>query len=112
MIAPMLALAMMQQGTSLYLYNTCQSAVRMMDAPKPDPRDIPGANYCIGYVEGFIDGSGTMRRGSCMPEQTHTGTVIRAFVAYMVRHPEEKSYDQRLSLLFALADAYPCPVKK
>ena len=113
MLAPVLALAMLQNpaASSLYLYNTCQSAIRMMDSAKPDPRDLPGGNYCIGYVTGFMEGSGTTKRSACVPDSVDGEKIIRTYVAYMLKHPEENSYDKRATLIFALTEAYPCPSK-
>ncbi|HTF67697.1 MAG TPA: Rap1a/Tai family immunity protein [Edaphobacter sp.] len=113
MLAPVLALAMMQnpEASSLHLYNTCRSAIRMMESAKPDPRDFPGGNYCIGYITGFMDGSGTIKRGACMPDSVDGEKIIRTYVAYMLKHPEENAWDKRETLLFALADAYPCRSK-
>jgi hypothetical protein len=113
MLATFLVLAMMQkpEASSLYLYNTCQSAIRMMESAKPDPRELPGGNYCIGYITGFMDGSGTNKRGACIPESVDGEKIIRTYVAYMLKHPEENSYDKRATLLFALTEAYPCRSK-
>jgi hypothetical protein len=113
MLAPVLALAMMQkpEASSLYLYNTCQSAIRMMDSTKPDPRDFPGGNYCIGYITGFMDGSGTNKHGACIPDSVGGEKITRTYVAYMRKHPEENPSEKRFTLIFALADAYPCPAK-
>lgn len=114
MLAPLLALAMLQSqdGSAGHLYNTCQSAIRMIESPNPDPRDFPGGNFCIGYVEGFVDGSGTVRRGACIPEDANAEHVIRAYVAYLIKHPDEKQWERRIVILLALSDAYPCSTGK
>ena len=114
MLASLLALTMMpkQASSALYLFNTCQTAIRMIEAHKADPKDFPGGNYCIGYIEGFMDGSGTIKRGACVPESVNDAeTIIRTYVAYLIKHPEEKQMEKRAVLLFALADSYPCPAK-
>ena len=83
----------------------------MMESAKPESRDFPGGNYCIAYIEGFMEGSGTIKRGASVPEGTDAEAIIRAFVAYLVKHPEEKQWEKRSVLLFALADGFPCPAK-
>jgi hypothetical protein len=100
-----------QTPSAEFLFNTCQSSLRITESSKPDPKDFAGGNYCIGYIEGFMEGSGTMKRGACVPESTDIEPLVRAYVAYLIKHPEDKQLEKRVVLLFALADAYPCPAK-
>src|ERR1700755_3163347 len=110
MLPPVLALAMMQMPdvSRLFLDHTCQSAIRIMETTKPDPQDLAGANYCVGYITGFMDGSGTNKRGACVPATVDAEKIVRAYVAYMLKHPEENSADKRITLLLALVEAFPC----
>ena len=54
-----------------------------------------------------MEGSGTMKRGACVPESTDIEPLVRAYVTYLIKHPEDKQLEKRVVLLFALATPTP-----
>jgi hypothetical protein len=113
MLAPLLALAMLQPGTmppkvgtGLFLYHSCQAALSLVEANKTD--EELSRNYCLAYMQGWFDGTGTAHRGSCIPDSADAVSLVRVYVAYIVKHPEAMSDDRRIGLVLALADEYPC----
>jgi hypothetical protein len=78
MIVPILALAMMQtapgpfMNEGAYLYRSCQAWIRVAEAdPNADIReDLVGETFCVAYISGFVDGTGTTKRGACLEPKT------------------------------------------
>ena len=47
----------------------------------------------------------------CLPNEASYGTIIRLYVLYMEKNPKKLDDLPIVGMLYALADAYPCPVK-
>ena len=121
MLVPILALAVMQQPSSLAdnargsrLYQACTGTVRLLDnSHEADAlTDAQNASFCIGYIGGFLDAFTFSRpphticaRGAVM------STVARVYVAYMQKHPKELDDEMSIGLHNAVLESYPCPSK-
>lgn len=118
MLTPLLALAMMQNAPfanmveGVYLYRSCQAWIRVADAGGNNDvrKDLAESTFCVAYIAGFVDGTGTTKRGACLTPILSVEKVVRPYVAYMLQHPEAMHVDRRIGLVLALADAFPCPV--
>jgi len=119
MLIPILALAIMPSQPyenwieGAHLYRSCQAWVRVADA-KMDAdiaKDLNDETFCVAYIAGFVDGTGTTSRGACFPSKLSVEQVVRPYVAYMLTHPEAMHVDRRIGLVLALADGFPCPAK-
>jgi hypothetical protein len=117
MLIPALVLAMMQTPAyenwteGAHLYRSCQASIRVADAgPNADvTKDLADETFCVAYIAGYIDGTGTTKRGACLGFKVSVEQVVRPYVAYMLKHPEAMHSDRRIGLVLALADAFPCP---
>ncbi len=87
------------------LFSTCKALVRILDsAPQKD--DATAANYCMGFIDGYVAGADT-RRVVCA-EGAARATLARVYVAYMEKNPRLLDGEKYAGLLLALAEAYPC----
>lgn len=85
MLAPLLALAMMQttpfanMGEGSYLYRSCQAWIRVADAGANDDirKDLADSTFCMAYIAGFVDGTGTIKRGACLDSTLTVDKVVR-----------------------------------
>ena len=120
MLVPLLAFAMSQatpaqtfMNDGAYLYRSCQAWIRVSDAKITDDvrKDLADGAFCVAYIAGFVDGTGTVKRGACLDSATSVEQVVRPYVAYMLKHPEVMHSDRRIGLVLALADSFPCPTK-
>jgi hypothetical protein len=119
MLVPLLALAMMQSPAydnwveGAHLYRSCQASIRVADASGDADirKDLEDEAFCIAYISGFIDGTGTASRGACLPSKLSVEQVVPPYVAYMLKHPEAMHTDRRIGLVLALADTFPCSAK-
>jgi hypothetical protein len=94
------------QGT--YLFHACQAAIQEMDHPQSDSPNLAGAMFCMSYFEGFIDGKSAAGHGPCLGDAS-SEAIVRAYVAYMEKHPKVMEMDKRVGVVLALGSAYPCP---
>ena len=115
MLAPVLALAMMQQSdpSGGKLYVQCLAEVRLLDAPpnKQEQSDVVPAVACVAYIDGFTDGVNLFGQHVCIGKAS-LGTLARVYVEYMKKNPTMMERPKNLTLTLALEDAYPCPVRK
>jgi hypothetical protein len=115
MIVATLVLAYLAQGSAASelgrgsrLVSACNSFLRIMDSPSGgDPADVPEANYCLGYIEGFTDHMESGAVSTCLGEYT-PATVARVYVAYMAKLAKLYDRTQLEGFREALADAYSC----
>ena len=118
MLAPLLALAMMQswelkpQDKGSALLHACKAELRVIDSAdgKGDPEDRVLAHTCFQYVQGFADGSDLAGENVCAGTAT-IGTLIRVYVAFVEKNPKLLEAYRGVGLHMARLDAYPCPVK-
>ncbi len=118
MLAPLLALALMQQQASSSghflgsaLYRDCTQAVAGLDGtPTADRDEMVETLRCFDYVKGFWDGV-SVANTTCIPSETSLGTLVRLYVRYMHEHPKMMDEQRYLGLLLTIADQYPCPKK-
>ena len=98
------------QGSSLY--RDCQAEVRLMELPsltKAAQPDLIDGSYCVGFVNGFTGNLGSATDAICI-NGASTGSVVRAYVAFMEKNPKLLQEDRRVGLRLALKQAYACPV--
>jgi len=119
MLAPilMLALAVPSQVApkdnpleGAYLFHACQAAIQEMDHSSDDSANTYQAAICMFYIQGFMDGQDAAGKGACWMNASYE-TIIKAYVAYMEKHPNVKHMDRRVGVMLALGSAFPCPAK-
>jgi len=82
-----------------------------MDSPTANERDLRDGGFCLGYFRGFGDYNAMASSSICL-DRAHTGTAIRVYVAYMEKTPKFLDETMIIGVIYALKDAYPCPVPK
>lgn len=82
-----------------------------MDSPTASETDFRDGEFCLGYFRGFGDYNAMAGSSICL-DRAHTGTVIRVYVAYMEKNPKFLDDMMIIGVIYALKDAYPCPVPK
>lgn len=99
------------------LLERCEPAVRLLDADSRlllNDAEYADAQFCIGFVEGFIWGHGwaAWREGRdmyyCPPEGFSAREAVPVVVAYLRAHRDRLDADSHLLVFAALNDAYPC----
>lgn len=99
-----------------YFLRTCTAAIKQeTNDPSLSPDEAIGGISCISYVSGFVDGlalavgTNKSRRVVCFPEKgVPNEQMIRIFLKYLTDNPEKLHETGRMSLLIALAKAFPC----
>lgn len=99
-----------------YFLRTCTAAIKQeTNDPSLSPDEALGGISCISYVSGFVDGlalavgTNKSRRVVCLPEKgVPNEQMIRIFLKYLTDNPEKLHETGRMSLLIALAKAFPC----
>jgi len=114
MLAPLLALALMQPTpedltTGTRLYHSCQEAKRMGDGANTVKNDRIAE--CLAYIGGYVDGSNLSEVKLFCVGNASMGTTIAVYLAFMDRNPKFLDNNRATGLLLALAETYPCPVK-
>jgi len=102
------------QTGSTFLEN-CTLAIRQSDGEKLTGLELLKAASCTSYVSGFLDAAGMIHsvrpqtRIVCVPESGITNDQgIRILVKHLRSSPETLHESARMSLLVALAKAFPC----
>lgn len=91
-----------------YLFRNCQATVRLRQGTQfIKDGDLTRSQYCAGYIDGFTDGLSLFEPEVCVGE-ANLATLANVYVAYVENHPKMLGVEKRVSLLTALADAYPC----
>ena len=99
-----------------HFLKTCAAAIKQAsNDPSLTAEEAFVGISCISYVSGFVDGlalavgSDKSKRLICLPEQNIPNEQkIRIFVKYLNANPEKLHESGRMSLLIALARAFPC----
>ena len=93
----------------------CSLAVRQSDGEKLNDLETFKASVCISYVSGFLDATGIIHSARpqtqvlCLPVDGITNDqAVRIFVKHLRSAPETLHQSGRISLLVALAKAFPC----
>lgn len=115
MLAPVLALAMMQAPATVtefnkgsHLYRQCRAALRVDEGNARDDDQVE-ASYCAAFMAGFTEGLTVAGdRKLCTVDAT-MGTIARVFVAYMDAHPKNMDEIRTVGLINALIEKYACP---
>ena len=117
MLAPLLALALMQQAaplpftTGTELYQQCKNWVALNDSTRSlTIEQSYQAGQCAGYIDGLTAGLLT-QRVTCPPSSVTIGTVIRVYIVYVDAHPKVLDFAASSGVYGAMKDAYPCPAK-
>jgi hypothetical protein len=91
------------------LLRQCNAAVRRMDAINTgrDPGNAleqRDAEYCLGYVNGFVDAD----ERSCPPSPVTMQQYVRVVVKYLNDHPEKLHLGRAQLVGESLGNAFPC----
>ena len=110
MLAPFLALAMMQafspNGTDLQ--KQCRLYVTAMDETRPlDIDESYQAGVCFGFIGGIAQGLNTLKV-SCPPSTATLNTMVRIYLVYVEKHPKVLDFDRSSGAYGAFKEAYPC----
>jgi hypothetical protein len=122
MLAPLLALAMMQQPRNVARIITfgpnagafvtrCRNVIKIDEGR---PGDAAEANACLGYLAGIVDeqqfGDGDSKPGFhfCIVSGVTTQQMARIVVKYGDDHPEILNQLAVYIVSKALAQAFPC----
>jgi len=114
MLAPLLALALLQQSASASesgtsLSRDCQAHERIAANGTASGADYYFGAHCVGYIDGFIDGILVISPSPPIcPVHASMGTMVKVYLAYVQQHPvllDKPAYE---GLFAALSDAYPC----
>jgi len=71
--------------------------------------------YCLGWINStmaflnFHNEAGSHTLGVCMPEQINSVDVIRVFLDYVHKNPDDLKYNPALLIYWSLLEKYPCP---
>ncbi len=94
--------------------NQAINLLRQCEGREPASAPELGLLACASYLAGFIDmhsiaeayGAST---GFCMPRQgIQNEQAVRVYVKWANDHPEKLHESARLSVLWAMSDAFPC----
>jgi hypothetical protein len=91
------------------LLSECSAALRIMAGQKSV--DFIEASNCVGYIQGYRDGVGTLLKSgprACVPQEATAGQVARVIVNHLKSNPGQLTLDKRVGMQAALAAAYPC----
>ncbi|MBM3530193.1 MAG: hypothetical protein FJX62_19085 [Alphaproteobacteria bacterium] len=70
--------------------------------------------FCLGWVNSamvfmnFRDKDGHEMLGVCLPDGVHTVDVVRTFLDYVGKKPDEKKYNPSFLIYWALLEKHPC----
>ena len=70
--------------------------------------------YCLGWINSamaflnFHNEAGEHTLRVCMPEDIHSIDVMKAFLDFVHKNPDELKYNSSLLIYWALLDKYPC----
>src|SRR5438132_1017729 len=105
------------------LLEACRDGIRHADAGWPDAGWLGSAavtynaGYCTGFLVGLLqmhgalesDSGSTLRPLFCVPEQgLHVIQATRIVLHYLETHPERLHLTQRVLVIEAFRDAFPC----
>jgi hypothetical protein len=104
--------------TNALMIERCTSFLKTLDAdPEGHIRDYRHdyqTGFCLGWINAsmvflnFRDSNGAETLGVCMPEGTHSLTVIKAFLDYAKRHDDDLKYSPSFLIYWAMLEKYPC----
>ncbi len=95
------------------LYRVCRAELRLMDLPSlgsASQSDLLNGSYCVGYLNGFV--ANLTRQTPICTNSAPVSSLVRAYVAYLDKHPDLLAEDRRVGLGLALADTFPCPAEE
>lgn len=108
------------------LLQDCGSLIRHADADFRSATDTYGAHWCLGYIDGFLEGfdAFALAHGKtyeeyetlrsiyvCFPSASTIGQDARVLVKWLNDHPERLHEDANLLTFTAFQSAYPCQPK-
>jgi len=70
--------------------------------------------YCLGWINSamaflnFHNDAGNHTLGVCMPEDIESTAVIKVFLDYVNKNPDELKYNPSLLIYWSLLEKYPC----
>jgi len=103
-----------QGDTGLELLRLCNAAIRIADRHQQSDMDPIEGTACLEYLSGFTDGyvlatDQKLRHRFCPPPEGLKAEQQARIVAKWLRdNPEQLNGSARISVLVALARAFPC----
>ena len=100
------------------LLDACRDGVRLKERGSKSAREAFNAGDCIGFLRGMIEMHGALESDSgsslrplfCLPGQLMPIIqIMRIVLHYLETHPERLHLQQRVLVIEAFRDAFPCP---
>ena len=72
------------------------------------------SGYCLGWVNAamaflnFHNEAGKHTLGVCMPDDIQSTEVVKVFLDYLQKNPDDMKYNPSLLLYWSLLEKYPC----
>ena len=70
--------------------------------------------YCLGWINAamaflnFHDKDGNHTLGVCMPEEIESVEVVKTFLDYVHKNPDQIKYNPSLLIYWSVLEKYPC----
>jgi Rap1a immunity proteins len=110
--------AQSQGDTGVNLLHQCNDAMRFVDGSAKGAEIASGVT-CLGYLSGFLDGytvtefidqsrNNFSSSPMCLPDGITAEQGVRIVVKWLTDHPERLHESQRILVMTALVQAFPC----
>lgn len=110
LVAPARAVA---GETDVRLFAECRHAIRYLDGDHD--ADLESAMACIQFLNGiklvFLVANSPVFE-TCMPEGVGSEQTVRIVVKWLGNHPERLNVPYGVNAMWALQNAFPCPIAK
>lgn len=105
------------------LLKDCGDLLRHVDDNFSEKTDSYNANWCLGYVQGFVESLDAVEMYEtttyedykahrhtqiCLPAESTIGQDIRVIVKFLQDHPETLHKNRKVLTYKALQQAFPC----
>jgi hypothetical protein len=109
-LAPISVNAKIGEFTGDDYFRECTTTNADQRQKNADEQDM--AVFCVGYTAGAVTTILAMNgRFSCIPDDTTPQDILKATVAYMQAHPDQKQYLLASTMLAAVVVQWPCQSK-
>jgi Rap1a immunity proteins len=109
-LAPISVNAKIGEFTGDDYFRECTTTNADQRQKNADEQDM--AVFCVGYTAGAVTTILAMNgRFFCIPDDTTPQDILKATVAYMQAHPDQKQYLLASTMLAAVVVQWPCQSK-
>jgi Rap1a immunity proteins len=109
-LAPISVNAKIGEFTGDDYFRECTTTNADQRPKNADEQDM--AVFCVGYTAGAVTTILAMNgRFFCIPDDTTPQDILKATVAYMQAHPDQKQYLLASTMLAAVVVQWPCQSK-